>query len=87
MVRFSALVRRAGTPRWSDWEDTPLAVYNKEAESAMDVLMLEQGEDRMLSTQLVRNGWLLQYCSDAQAVTFCPDSFDGFFTQRRCVVM
>ncbi len=30
-------------PTWLDWDDTPLAVYNREADEAMDVLMLEQG--------------------------------------------
>ncbi len=43
MIRFSALVRKAGSPTWLDWDDTPLAVYNREADEAMDVLMLEQG--------------------------------------------
>ncbi len=42
-------MRKAGSPQWLDWEDTPLAVYNREADEAMDVLMLEQGGMRTSS--------------------------------------
>ncbi len=45
--------------------------------------LLSYSEDRMLSTQMIINGWMLQYCSDAVAYTFCPDSMADFFVQRR----
>lgn len=37
----------------------------------------------MLCTLLIQNGWMLQYCSAAEAYTYCPDNFKDFFIQRR----
>jgi cellulose synthase/poly-beta-1,6-N-acetylglucosamine synthase-like glycosyltransferase len=45
--------------------------------------MTTSGEDRMLCTILIQNGWMLQYCSDAVASTYCPDNFKDFYIQRR----
>ena len=45
------------------------------------------GEDRWLSCLLLKAGWLLDYCSLAEVSTLCPETFDGFFLQRRHWIM
>jgi chitin synthase len=45
------------------------------------------GEDRWLSCLLLKAGWLLDYCSLAEVSTFCPETFDDFFQQRRHWIM
>lgn len=45
--------------------------------------MYDQGEDRWLSTLLLKTGWTLQYCASADARTFCPETFSEFYNQRR----
>jgi len=32
---------------------------------------------------MVQAGWRLEYCAAAEDSTFCPDTFDEFFKQRR----
>ena len=44
---------------------------------------LVPGEDRWLCTLMVEAGWRLEYCAAAENSTYCPDSFDEFFKQRR----
>lgn len=44
---------------------------------------LSLGEDRWLCTLMVQAGWRLEYCAAAEDSTFCPDTFDEFFKQRR----
>ena len=41
------------------------------------------GEDRWLCTLLVEKGWRLEYCAVSENTTFCPESFNEFFMQRR----
>ena len=41
------------------------------------------GEDRWFCTLLVEAGWKLEYCATAENSTYCPDTFDEFFKQRR----
>lgn len=41
------------------------------------------GEDRWLCTLMVQSGWRLEYSAAAEDSTYCPDSFDEFFKQRR----
>ena len=41
------------------------------------------GEDRWLCTLMVQAGWRLEYCAAAENSTYCPDSFDEFYKQRR----
>ncbi|KNC72014.1 chitin synthase, partial [Sphaeroforma arctica JP610] len=49
----------------------------------VEYLMYDQGEDRWLSTLLLKTGWILQYCASAEATTQCPESFAELFNQRR----
>jgi len=82
LVRLAALYRRAGQP-YTVADDCAIQQYSVEVTEARDVLMLDQGEDRMLSGLIVQNGWTIQYCASAEAVTHCPESFRDFFIQRR----
>ena len=50
-------------------------------------VMLFLGEDRWLSSLLLKAGWLLDYSSLAEVSTLCPETFDGFFQQRRRWIM
>jgi chitin synthase len=81
LVRIAALYRKSGEQM--DGQSAAIEVYSKEVESAMDVLKFDQGEDRMLSTLIIKSGWRLQYCAGAEAGTFCPEAFGDFFKQRR----
>ncbi|KAH3764088.1 chitin synthase chs-2 [Pelomyxa schiedti] len=57
--------------------------YSSDALTAVDALTHDQGEDRWLSTLLIKTGWRIRYCSVAKAKTFCPTTFKEFFQQRR----
>ncbi|XP_078678180.1 uncharacterized protein LOC144914299 [Branchiostoma floridae x Branchiostoma belcheri] len=46
-------------------------------------LTKDMGEDRWLSTLLVEKGWRLEYGAVAECKTFCPDTLEEFFKQRR----
>jgi chitin synthase len=32
---------------------------------------------------MVQSGWRLEYCAAAEDHTYCPETFDEFFKQRR----
>ena len=42
-----------------------------------------KGEDRWLCTLLLQQGYRIEYCAAAEAVTFAPEEFKEFFNQRR----
>ncbi|XP_066284168.1 uncharacterized protein [Branchiostoma lanceolatum] len=46
-------------------------------------LTKDMGEDRWLSTLLVEKGWRLEYGAVAECKTYCPDTLEEFFKQRR----
>lgn len=41
------------------------------------------GEDRWMCTLMIQKGWRLTYCAAAEDSTYCPESFDEFYKQRR----
>ena len=41
------------------------------------------GEDRWMCTLMVQRGWRLSYCAAAEDSTYCPESFEEFYKQRR----
>ena len=41
------------------------------------------GEDRWLCTLLLQAGYKVEYSAAADALTYCPESFDEFYNQRR----
>jgi cellobiuronic acid synthase len=65
--------------------------YRREAfEPAVDRLVeqrvfgvpIEVGDDRVLTSELLRNGWRTQYQSTALVVTDAPDDWRGFWRQQ-----
>eukprot|EP00121_Abeoforma_whisleri_P008127 Awhi_evm2s7448 len=57
--------------------------YTTNAITGKEFLQYDQGEDRWLSTLLLKHGWLLQYAASADAYTYCPSTFHEFYNQRR----
>lgn len=62
---------------------SPIEEYARITKEPFELLMYDLGEDRMLSTILIKNGWTILYESTAVAQTHCPESFDVLFVQRR----
>jgi len=60
-----------------------LPTYATHVECALDFLTKDMGEDRWLCTLMIEHGWKLQFCAAAANSTYCPDSFEEFFKQRR----
>ena len=60
-----------------------LPTYATKVDKAMDFLTKDMGEDRWLCTLMVQAGWRLEYSAAAVSDTYCPDSFDEFYKQRR----
>ena len=36
-----------------------------------------------MCTLMVQHGWRLMYCAAAEDSTYCPETFDEFYKQRR----
>ena len=60
-----------------------LDMYSSKVEGGFDFLTKDMGEDRWLCTLLIQKGWRLEYSAVSQDSTFCPESFDEFYKQRR----
>lgn len=60
-----------------------LREYSSEVKGAFDFLTKDMGEDRWLCTLLIQKGWRLEYCAISNNHTYCPESFDEFYKQRR----
>ena len=60
-----------------------LETYQSSVTSASEFLTKDMGEDRWLCTLLIQHGWRLEYAALAENSTFCPESFNEFFNQRR----
>lgn len=41
------------------------------------------GEDRWLCTLLLQQGYRVEYCAAADALTYAPEGFKEFYNQRR----
>ena len=60
-----------------------LDIYSSSVENGFDFLTKDMGEDRWLCTLLIQAGWRLEYCAVSQDHTFCPETFEEFYKQRR----
>eukprot|EP00058_Branchiostoma_floridae_P006973 XP_002592461.1 hypothetical protein BRAFLDRAFT_68947 [Branchiostoma floridae] len=60
-----------------------LAEYSTHVTKANEFLVKDMGEDRWFCTLLVESGWKLEYSAVSEDSTFCPETFDEFFKQRR----
>ncbi|XP_041365067.1 chitin synthase-like [Gigantopelta aegis] len=70
LYRASALKQvmdKYASPTW-----TPFTVYVKDT-----------GEDRWMATLMMIHGWRLRFTAFADNTTYCPDTFEEFFKQRR----
>ncbi|XP_076443985.1 uncharacterized protein LOC143282270 [Babylonia areolata] len=64
-------------------DDNVLGKYTTEPTEAVHYIQCEQGEDRWLCTLLLQQGWRIEYCAGADALTFVPETFHDFYIQRR----
>ena len=62
---------------------TVLDTYSSGVENGFDFLTKDMGEDRWLCTLLIEAGWRLEYCAISQDSTYCPETFEEFYKQRR----
>ena len=60
-----------------------LETYQSSVTSASEFLTKDMGEDRWLCTLLIQKGWRLEYAALAKTSTYCPDTFDELYNQRR----
>ena len=60
-----------------------LPEYSKNVKEASDFLKMDMGEDRWLSTLLIRENCRLDYAASSKCKTKCPESFDDLYKQRR----
>ena len=60
-----------------------LSTYSSSVETGFDFLTKDMGEDRWLCTLLIQKGWRLEYSAVSQDSTYCPESFEEFYKQRR----
>jgi len=52
-------------------------------DNGFDFITKDMGEDRWLCTLLIQEGWRLEYSAISQDSTYCPDTFEEFYKQRR----
>nr|AHX26709.1 chitin synthase [Platynereis dumerilii] len=57
--------------------------YTTKSTEPVHFLQYDQGEDRWLSTLVVQQGYRIDYCAGADALTYAPVAFNEFFNQRR----
>ena len=67
----------------ADTTDSVLATYSSSVDNGFDFLTKDMGEDRWLCTLLIKAGWRLEYSAVSADSTYCPDSFEEFYKQRR----
>ena len=68
--------------RVSALEDV-LDTYSSKVNNGFEFLTKDMGEDRWLCTLLIKKGWRLEYSAVSQDSTFCPETFEEFYKQRR----
>ncbi|KRZ54036.1 ER degradation-enhancing alpha-mannosidase-like protein 1 [Trichinella nativa] len=64
-------------------DDNVLNKYTKLPVEAHQFVQYDQGEDRWLSTLLLKQGYRIEYAAAADAETYAPEGFSEFFNQRR----
>ncbi|XP_061173520.1 chitin synthase chs-2-like [Saccostrea echinata] len=60
-----------------------IKIYTSIPSTAVEYVQFDQGEDRWLSTLLLKQGYKLEYTAASDANTFVPEGFFEFFNQRR----
>lgn len=64
-------------------DDNVMHKYTKTACEPRHFVQYDQGEDRWLSTLLLKQGYRIEYAAAADAETYAPEGFNEFFNQRR----
>ncbi|XP_071168512.1 chitin synthase chs-2-like [Mytilus edulis] len=64
-------------------DDNVMRTYAKLPTEPKHYLQYDQGEDRWLCTLMLQQGYRIEYCAAAEALTFAPEEFREFFNQRR----
>uniref|UniRef100_A0A915PKW5 chitin synthase n=1 Tax=Setaria digitata TaxID=48799 RepID=A0A915PKW5_9BILA len=64
-------------------DDNVMHKYTKIACEPRHFVQYDQGEDRWLSTLLLKQGYRIEYAAVADAETYAPEGFREFFNQRR----
>ena len=57
--------------------------FGTSVENGYDFITKDMGEDRWLCTLLIQKGWRLEYSAVSQDKTYCPESFEELYKQRR----
>ncbi|XP_046333000.1 uncharacterized protein LOC124115884 [Haliotis rufescens] len=57
--------------------------YATPTQTPFTVYVKDTGEDRWMATLMMINGWRLRFSAFADNTTYCPDTFEEFFKQRR----
>ena len=63
--------------------DNVMALYKSVAETPMQKLMYDQGEDRWLCTRLLLAGGRIEFEAGSDCDTFAPEDLSTFYKQRR----
>ncbi|XP_060063289.1 chitin synthase chs-2-like, partial [Ylistrum balloti] len=64
-------------------DDNVMRTYATLPTEPKHYLQYDQGEDRWLCTLMLQQGYRIEYCAAAEALTFAPEDFKEFFNQRR----
>ncbi|XP_076459203.1 chitin synthase chs-2-like [Babylonia areolata] len=64
-------------------DDNVMRKYATLSTQARHYVQYDQGEDRWLCTLLLQQGYRVEYCAAADALTYAPEGFEEFFNQRR----
>nr|KAG5714884.1 hypothetical protein BaRGS_000372 [Batillaria attramentaria] len=64
-------------------DDNVMRKYATVSTQARHYVQYDQGEDRWLCTLLLQQGYRVEYCAAADALTYAPEGFEEFFNQRR----
>uniref|UniRef100_A0A7I4YIE4 chitin synthase n=1 Tax=Haemonchus contortus TaxID=6289 RepID=A0A7I4YIE4_HAECO len=64
-------------------DDNIMHKYTKTAQEPRHFVQYDQGEDRWLSTLMLKQGYRIEYVAASDAETYAPEGFEEFFNQRR----
>ncbi|XP_053386095.1 chitin synthase chs-2-like isoform X2 [Mercenaria mercenaria] len=64
-------------------DDNVMGKYASMSSQAKHYVQYDQGEDRWLCTLLLQQGYRVEYCAAADALTYAPEGFKEFYNQRR----
>lgn len=64
-------------------DDNVMGKYATQSSQAKHYVQYDQGEDRWLCTLLLQQGYRVEYCAAADALTYAPEGFKEFYNQRR----